>query len=401
MKRSSFIKKVSAVTGGLLLKNQLSGAHAFDQYPELAKHKVANADIISLDYHWPRFVGRNGTKDVHGQHNKTTVLRVKTDQGAEGWGISDRKAMESLPSLIGKKVVDIITPDHGLSHAFNTFHFDFAMFDLMGVILQKPVYQILGANGPESLPVYSGMIYIDELPYQDIKGGMDVILQNCAWDFNHGYRQLKIKIGRGKKWYAHKEGMEMDIKVVKMVYDEYSSRGVDILVDSNNGYTLQDTMMFLEGIKGIPLYWVEEPFQEEMTDGKKLRDWMNKNGFEKTRYADGEWVWPHENDVALEMVRQGVVDTYLNDIHAYGFTNWMKVMPVLKKAQADGSPHAWGDQLKTHYTTHLAAALGNISTIEGVTCISDDIDYGNYPIKDGKISVSKDPGFGMKIIKQS
>ena len=56
-----------------------------------------------------------------------------------------------------------------------------------------------------------------------------------------------------------------------MVYDEYRSKGVDLLVDANNSYTVQDTMTFLEGIKGIPLYWMEEPFQEQVDDGKKLR----------------------------------------------------------------------------------------------------------------------------------
>jgi len=399
MKRSSFMKSIGAMTGGLLLNNEVFSESMRDEYPELAKHKIEKADILSLDYHWPRFVGRNGSKDVHGQHQKTTVLRVKTDQGAEGWGMTDKKVSESVSTIIGKKVSDIITPDHGLNSAFNTFHYDFAMFDLMGVILKKPVYQILGAQGPTSAPVYSGMIYIDELPYKEVKGGLDVILQNCAWDYNHGYRQLKIKIGRGNKWYPPKEGMEMDIKVVKMVYDEYRSKGVDLLVDANNSYSLQDTITFLEGIKGIPLYWMEEPFQEQIEDGKNLRTWMDKNGFEKTKYADGEWVWPDANDVALEMVRQGIVDTYLNDVHAYGITNWMKAMPTIKKANADGSPHTWGDRLKTHYTMHLAAGLGNISTVEGVTCISDDIDYGNYPIKDGKISVSREPGFGMKLLK--
>ena len=400
MKRSSFIKSIGAVATGLLVKKGFSASMS-DEYPELAKHKIEKADIISLDYHWPRFVGRNGEKDVHGQHHKTTVLRVKTDQGAEGWGMTDKQVTGSFSSIIGKKVIEIITPHHGLINGFNTFHYDFAMFDLMGIILQKPVYQILGAHGATHLPVYSGMIYIDELPYKDVKGGMEVILQNCAWDYNYGYRQLKIKIGRGNRWYPPKEGMEMDIKIVKMVYDEYHSKGVDILVDANNSYTLQDTMTFLDGIKGIPLYWMEEPFQEQVDDGRKLRAWMDTNGFEKTKYADGEWVLPDSNDIALAMIQQGTVNTYLNDVHAYGITNWMKVMPILKKANADGSPHAWGDQLKTHYATHLAAGLGNISTIEGVTCLSDDIDYGNYPIKDGNISVSHETGFGMKLLKRN
>lgn len=399
MNRTTFLKSLGAMTGTVLLTKNVFSASMSGKYPDLEKHKIATADVLSLDYHWPRFVGRNGTKDVHGQHQKATVLRVRTDQGAEGWGMTDKKVSESISALIGKRVIDVISPEHGLAKDFNTFHYDFAMFDLMGVILQKPVYQILGAQGPTSSPVYSGMIYIDELPYKDMKGGLEVIMQNCAWDYNRGYRQLKIKIGRGNKWYPHKEGMDMDIKVYKMIHDEYKSKGVELLVDANNGYTVEDTITFLEGIRGLPLYWMEEPFPEQMDNGKKLRSWMDQNGFEKTRYADGEWVMPDANDVALEMVRQGIVNTYLNDIHAYGITNWMKVMPAIKKAKADGSPHAWGDQLKTHYTTHLAAGLGNIPTIEGVTCISDDIDYGNYPIKDGKITVSDAPGFGMKILK--
>jgi hypothetical protein len=45
-----------------------------------------------------------------------------------------------------------------------------------------------------------------------------------------------------------------------------------------------------------------------------------------------------------------------------------------------------------------AAGLGNIKTIEGVTCISDDIDYGDYPIREGKLQVSDAPGFGMRLL---
>jgi D-galactarolactone cycloisomerase len=404
MNRRTFMTNLSCgVAGAATLINSplLSAPVRREQYPELAKHRIDKADVITIDYHWPRFVGRNGTKDFHGQHHKTKVLRLRTDQGAQGWGMCDQRPNDSLADIIGKPVVDLITPETGTLPGYNTFYYDLAFFDLLGVIMYKPVYQILGAKGPKSMPVYSGMIYIDEMPSPVSKegGGMETILQNCAWDFNYGYRQLKIKIGRSGKWYPPKEGMEMDIKVVNTVYQEYRDKGVQLLVDSNNAYNLNDTTTFLDGIRGVPLFWVEEPFPEKIDDGKKLREWMDKNGFQNTRYADGEWIWPDQEDVALEMVKQRTVNTYLNDVHAYGITNWMKVMPVLKKAGADGSPHAWGDRLKTHYTAHIAAGLGNISTVEGVTTFSDDVDYGHYHIKDGQITVSDEPGFGMKLLK--
>ena len=49
---------------------------------------------------------------------------------------------------------------------------------------------------------------------------------------------------------------------------------------------------------------------------------------------------------------------------------------------------------------HLAAGVGNVCTVEGVTCFSDDIDYGDYPIVNGKIRVSDAPGFGMTLLKK-
>jgi len=47
----------------------------------------------------------------------------------------------------------------------------------------------------------------------------------------------------------------------------------------------------------------------------------------------------------------------------------------------------------------LIGALGNANTIEGVTCTSDDVDFGNYRFADGVIAPSETPGFGMKLLK--
>jgi len=74
-------------------------------------------------------------------------------------------------------------------------------------------------------------------------------------------------------------------------------------------------------------------------------------------------------------------------------------MPQLEQYGMSASPHSFGSMLKTHYNAHLAAACGNVVTIEGVTCLSDDIDYGDYKIEDGNIQVSDKPGFGMFLLK--
>lgn len=75
-------------------------------------------------------------------------------------------------------------------------------------------------------------------------------------------------------------------------------------------------------------------------------------------------------------------------------------MPELKKMGAQASPHAWGSLLKSYYTAHLAAGLGNTVTIEGVTSTSDDVDLSGYQIKDGKLIPPTTPGFGMALLKK-
>jgi len=74
-------------------------------------------------------------------------------------------------------------------------------------------------------------------------------------------------------------------------------------------------------------------------------------------------------------------------------------MPSLKENGLLGSPHSWGEYLKTIYTAHIAWGLGNVVTIEGVTCFSNDIDFGLYRLDKGVLLPSDAPGFGMTLLK--
>ena len=400
MKRRKFLNQFGiGLTGSLLYSSHNSFAKSRnpDRYPELTRHKIERSELIDVDYRWPRFVGKNGRIDFHGQDKKCTVLKLTTNQGAEGWGLSNRNAGELLPLLQGQKVTDLITPGVGIRNDLDR-RVDFALHDLMGVILDQPVYKILGAKGTKETPIYSGMIYLDELNPENKTKAFDAVLENCEWDYDYGYRQLKVKIGRSGRWYPHDEGLKKDIEIVKRIHEQFKGRKTEILVDSNDMYNLEDTIAFLQGISGVPLYWIEEPFREELNAGRKLKSWMNKNGFEKTFYVDGEANPDH--DVCLQLGKEKMMDMFLPDIYGFGFTNWIALHKTLIKIDMRASPHAWGNRLKTHYIVHFAAAYGNIPTIEGVTCLSDDIDYGDYPIVDGRIQVSESPGFGMKLLNR-
>lgn len=396
MQRRKFIQNTALGTGLACLPGiKLFGGVVGEKYPELKKHKIKKAERVKYEYHWPRHVGKNARLDNHGQYKSDEIFKLYTDQGAMGWALGrNRLSDEEFFQLEGKLVSELISPENGLRQDLSPL-VDLALHDLMGVILNKPIYKLLGAKGTQQTPIYSGMIYFDELEPEDNPAGMDKIIENCQWDIDYGYRQLKVKIGRSGMWYPHDEGLKKDIEVMKLIH--YTFPDIELLVDSNDKYTLQDTIDFLDGICDIPLLWVEEPFRENYEDGKKLRQWMDQHGFEKTLYADGEANPDH--DLCIKMGKEGIMNAYLPDIRSFGFTRWRNLMPQLKEYNMWASPHSFGSMLKTHYNVHIAAACGNVVTIEGVTCISDDIDYGEYKIENGMIQVSDEPGFGMKLLK--
>lgn len=385
---------MAALPTGLLAS--FSGFDITEQFPELAKHTIKSIKLGEVNFQWPRLVGKNAKLDVHGQHHRERIIQLTTDKGAIGWGQSGFRNEQEASVLLGKSLHDLIHPATGILPT-TPKHADIALYDLCGIILNQPVYKLLGAKGTLETPVYSGMIYLDELEPANNPAGLDKVLENCRWDYEYGYRQLKVKIGRSFKWYPHDKGLQTDIDIVNRIHTAFG-KDTGILVDANNGYTLEDSKAFLSGLKQVPLVWFEEPFHEEATLARDFRQWMDANGYKETLYADGEYNPDHK--LCMQLGKEGVLNAYLPDTYGYGFSAWVKLMPELIRQKTLASPHAWGTFLKTNYTAHLAAGLGNVVTIEGVTCLSDDVEFSSYSIANGKLRVSDKPGFGMELRKK-
>lgn len=397
MNRDDFLKITAASTASTIFST-LTGVDRVSNSPtnsELENHTIRSVGFTTVKLNYPRQVGKNAQLDIHGYGPEIDVGILRTDQGVRGWGMlqswgDERK--KSANYIKGKTVSDLFDPAVGITDK-QAHTFDIVLHDLAGKILDKPVYELLGRTSPFITNCYSGMIYFDDLEPADNPAGVDKIIEECQYDYDVGYRQFKLKIGRGNKWMPHDEGLERDIEVTKLVAENFPD--CDILVDANNGYSLDDTIAYLEGIGDVDLFWFEEPFHENYQDYLELRKWMLDNGKE-IFLSDGE-ARP-DKELLFGLYDKRILDVHLTDIVGYGFTRWRALIPQLTEMGISASPHAWGSLLKTYYNAHLAGGLGNFPTIEGVTCTSDDIDFGNYRLDNGQLIPSSDPGFGMKLV---
>lgn len=361
----------------------------------LAKHRLAAVEFCQIDLTWPRHVGKNSRRDVHGEGPRSTVVVLKTDQGAVGWGAirGDRKTVEDMQSrAIGKPISELINPATGILSS-DLRPLDIALHDLAGVILEQPVWKLLGAGKARPQLIYSGMIYFDDLEPADRPAGVQKVLENAHWDREYGYRHLKVKIGRGGKWMSPDQGLARDIEVMKEI--RRALPDCELLVDGNDMFTVETMISFLRGIEDIDLFWIEEPFHETVGEWRKLRAWLDANGRRRTWRADGEA--SPDREALDELGNDGTVNVWLQDIMDYGFTPWRKLLPELKRRKITTSPHAWGSGINTIYIGHLGAGLGNVLTVEGVTCSQKDVDFGTNKIRNGKLELSSEPGFGLKL----
>lgn len=404
MKRRTFLQALNLGIASATLYHGAGNAMSLTailggniQDRELSYHRIQEVKYSTVQMKYPRLVGKNARLNLHGYGPNVEICVIKTDKGAMGWASlrGSRKDAEQIEvELIGKKVSELFASNFGTLND-RYIAFDIALHDLAGTILQKPVYELLGRKKPYVTDYYSGMIYFDDLEPSEKPSGIARILEECRYDYEVGYRQFKLKIGRGHKWMPFKEGLQRDIDVTNAVAKAFPD--CDILVDGNNGFTVDQFIQYLKGIPSVNLFWIEEPFHETVSDYEKLRNYIKTAGI-STLLADGE----ADPDPALlkELFEKKLLDVHLTDIEGLGFTNWRRLMPELKKLGVQASPHAWGSLLKSYYTAHLAGGLGNTITIEGVTSTSEEVDLSGYKIQGGKLIPPPAAGFGMSLLKK-
>lgn len=362
----------------------------------LSQHKIDKVSFFRFRARYPRLHGKNARLSYHGFGGEVTVARLCTDQGACGWGeistgLAEAKA--AAERVTGKCLTDVFSAGTGiLDGAFKAL--DIPLHDLAGVILGIPVSHMIRESASPRIRVYDGAIYMNDIIPEDRPQGVGQVLADCAYDYALGHRTLKIKIGRGSIWMEHDAGLARDIEVVRRIHEAFPDAG--LMVDANDGYSVEDAVAFLEGIGDAPLVWFEEPFREEEGANRRLREYLDVSR-PGTLIADGESM----TDIPLlrDLAGKGLLDVWQPDVCGYGFTAWRTLLREIEEMGYLASPHAWGNVVKTHYCAHLAAAYPHhIPCIEAVLGESEGVDYGGYALQNGVMTLPEKPGFGMDLI---
>jgi L-alanine-DL-glutamate epimerase-like enolase superfamily enzyme len=366
-----------------------------DYQASLSGHVIDKVEFKRFRARYPRLHGKNARLSYHGFGGDVAVAVLRTNQGAKGWGqIASRldEAKAAAPLLEGKPLDTLFDCASGIMHG-KLSPFDIALHDLAGVVAGVPVAKLVKDAASTKVCVYDGAIYMNDIIPEDRPFGVGRIVEECARDVALGHTALKVKIGRGSIWMPHDAGLARDIEVVRAIHAAFP--GTVLMVDANDGYSLDDAKAFMEGIGDAPIYWFEEPFREESGRNAALKAYLQKER-PLTLIADGESM----TDIPLlrNLAEQGVMDVWQPDVLGHGFTAWRRLMAEIVRNGWLASPHAWGTVVKTHYCAHLAAAYPHhIPMIEAVLGESEGVDYGGYGLKDGMMSLPDKPGFGMDL----
>jgi L-rhamnonate dehydratase len=357
--------------------------------------RIVTIEWARLEGRRPRSAGCNARLGEHGQIVRPPIARITTDDGHSGFGWSAIN-QEQAQTLLGAPLAELFHPAQGVTEHGRSL--EYPLWDLVGQITGQPVYQLAArVNGktvsePFCAPCYDTSLYIDDLHLADDGEAAALIAAEARQGAERGHRSFKIKVGRGARHMPIEAGTRRDIAVIQAVR---AAVGPDctIMIDANNGYTLNLAKQVLAETAACRIFWLEEAFHEDNILYEDLRAWLTANGLE-TLIADGEG---YASPRLLPWAQSGVVDVIQYDIFSYGFTPWLQLGRQLDEWGVRSAPHHYGGFYGNYAAPHLAAAIDRFTFVEWDEATAPWLDPSAYTIQDGYVQVPALPGFGLTL----
>jgi L-rhamnonate dehydratase len=357
--------------------------------------KITRIEWGRLDAKRPRSAGANARLGVHGDHVVLPLVRLTTDTGVSGFGFS-WAGPDSANALLGMSLDALFSEAEGVLEAGRAY--EFPLWDLIGQIQNKPVYALAAAvNGqpvPETLrvPCYDTSLYFDDLHLSSTADAAKLMAGEAREGLAFGHRAFKLKVGRGARHLPPGDGLARDIAVIQAVREAVGPE-CKLMLDANNGYTLNLAKQVLTETADCNLFWLEEAFGEDDVLYRDLKAWLAERRL-NVLIADGE------GDASLRLLdwaKAGLIDVVQYDIFGYGFTPWLHLGAQLDAWGVRSAPHHYGGLYGNYASGHLAPALRGFTSVEWDAAAAPGLDTSHYSIDNGHVIIPNAPGFGLSL----
>lgn len=258
---------------------------------------------------------------------------------------------------------------------------DIALYDLVGKILETPVYNLLGGRVFDKIPAYASGFFG--------KSGRPLTPEECGEEAksyaDQGFKGVKMKVGFGEK---------QDLLNLEAVRNALGP-DLGIMVDANQSFSYHSVMKISRELAAFDLTFIEEPLpindlesMAALTTSIEVPVAAGENYY--TRYEFREVLQRR----AVNIIQPDV-------IHAGGLTETARVVAMAESMNIPLAPHIHAT-VGVSPAIHLLTAATNTLAAEYITSggsykLRRELCGDTFLAEDGWIRATDEPGLGIHI----
>ncbi len=338
-------------------------------------------------------IGRSVKRDA-------VLVRVETDEGHVGWGeahhgrcpgaiakLLDTTMRELVVGLdandvtgVWAQVYKMQLASHGMgaAAAMALSGLDMALWDLRCQAAGWPLYRLLG-GAARPIKAYAGGI---ALGWQEPA----LLVEEALGHIATGYRAIKLRVG---------DTAAKDIARVRAVRKAVGDE-IDILVDANTNYSLDDVRKVMPAYEEAAVGWLEEPFPPQ-----DRRAYATAASMGRVPMAAGENHFTRYEFATL--IEDGNVQFMQPDLSKTGgLTEALRIAAMASAQKLTVNPHTSATAINMATTIHFLCGVDNPGYFEGdVTSLNPFRDHladkAPYAL-DGNGCVTAYDGVGIGLV---
>jgi D-galactarolactone cycloisomerase len=361
--------------------------------------RIRSIRAVPISYRVPQ--GGNVRLGIGRAVKRDAVLvKAETDDGITGWGEAHHgRCPGGIAKLIDTTIGELVTgmdaldvvgvwqrvyrmqlASHGMGYAaaMALSGLDLALWDIRGKAAGWPLYRLLG-GASKPIKAYAGGI---SLGWQE----PEALAEEAAGYVAQGYRAVKLRVG---------DNPRNDIARARAVRARLGDQ-IEILVDANTGYTLDDVRRVMPAYEELQIGWLEEPFPAQ-----DYRAYQAAARLGTVPLAAGENHFTRFEFTRL--IEDRAVSFVQPDLSKTGgVTEAMRIAGMAYAWKLSFNPHTSATGINMAATINVLAAVDEPGYFEGDVAKHNPFrdEVGGVPYRldeNGCVRPSEKPGLGVEV----